>query len=93
MNGFFHTFREAKGDCVQRSCCHRLDLLVVIPGKLARPGIQENQKLLDTRLHGYDGVAPADLFCVLQFRDTSTYYITVPDWHLASWPFHQMSSG
>jgi hypothetical protein len=31
---------------------------VVIPGKLAklaRPGIQENQKFLDARFRGYDG--------------------------------------
>jgi hypothetical protein len=38
MNGFFHTFKGGRrGICVQLSCCHRLDLLVVIPGKLAIP--------------------------------------------------------
>jgi len=42
-----------------------LNNLGVIPGKLAiaRPGIQKNQKLLDTRFLGYDGGALADLFC------------------------------
>jgi hypothetical protein len=45
----------------------------VIPGKLgqlARPGIQENRKLLDTRFRGYDGGVLADLFCELRFQDT-----------------------
>jgi hypothetical protein len=57
----------------------------VIPGELAiklqppadqppaeaRPGIQENQKPLDTRFRGYDGGEAAHLFHELWFQDIS----------------------
>ena len=66
-------FQAANDNCnlILVSCSRNpLNNLGVIPGKLAiaiitRPGIQENQKLLDTRFRGYDGGALAHLFCGL----------------------------
>ena len=42
--------------------------------KLARPGIQENQKLLDTRFRGYDGGALLIYFANFSSRTLVQYY-------------------
>src|SRR5215475_1306122 len=43
---------------------------IVIPGKLARPGIQDNQMLLDARFRGHDGGETTKFFCKLLAQDT-----------------------
>ena len=43
--------------------------------KLARPGIQENQKLLDTRFRGYDGGGLLIYFANFSSRTLVQYYI------------------
>ena len=50
--------------------CHSVQLRIIV--RVARTGIQENQKLLDTGFRRYDGEDLNDLFNGLWFQDTSS---------------------